>query len=132
MTVRSDLDDIVFGIRDMYEAFLTADRQRFDQHLAPGTTTWETHFPRMYSRAELDAYRDARTSAERPVLDDIRVDVVRSTVWDDVAVVGYVLTTYAPDGGTTTSRVTDVLERIDGEWRIVHHHAEARDDREQP
>jgi len=121
-----EAEAIVEGIRDMYAAFLAGDRRRFDGHLAADATTWESHLPRLYDRAELDAYRDRRSPAETPVLDDLRVGVERVDVWGDVAVVRYVLTAVPPQGGAETTRVTDVLAHGGDGWRIVHHHAELR------
>ena len=118
---------VLGAIRDMYDAFIANDRARFDSHLDPRTTTWESHFPRMYSRAELDGFRDRRTAAERPVLAEMRVEPRRIEVWGDTAIAAYLLVMVPEAGGTQTTRITDVL-RHDGErWRIVHHHAQARD-----
>ena len=122
----SELDVVIDGIRDMYDAFLAGDRARFDTHLAAGTTTWESHLPHLYDRAELDAYRDGRAESERPALRDLRVDVRRAEIWGDVALVGYLLVAYPTDGSPEATRVTDVLRRGDTGWSIVHHHAEHR------
>lgn len=117
---------VLDAIRDMYDAFIANDRARFDSHLDAQTTTWESHFPRMYTRAELDGFRDRRTAAERPVLDEMRVEPRRIEVWGDTAIAAYLLVMVTPDGAAETTRITDVL-RLDGdEWRIVHHHAQAR------
>jgi len=121
----SEIETVVAGIRDMYDAFLAADRERFDSHLAADTTTWESHFPTMYTRQMLDEYRDRRTSAERPNLLELSVDVQRAEIWGDTALVAYLLTAVPHEGDVELSRVTEVMRRFDdGSWRIVHHHSE--------
>lgn len=116
-------NDPVAAIRDMYAAFQAGDRPGFDRHLAADTTTWESQFTRMLTRGELDRFRDARRAM--PTVQRLEVDVRRAEVWGDVALVGYVLTAQI-GGDVETTRVTDVLTRQDGDWRIVHHHAELR------
>ncbi len=117
-------DEVLAGIRDMYDAFLANDRSRFDSHLDGGCTTWENHFPHLMSRAELDDFRDRRTDAERPVLEVMEVAPLRVEAWGDSAFAAYHLVTRVPGGADVTTRITDVLARIEGDWRIVHHHAQ--------
>ena len=58
--------EIAAGIDDMYDAFLAGDQQRFDTHLDPDVTTWETHLPGpLRTRAELDEYRARRPAPVR-------------------------------------------------------------------
>ena len=40
-----EAERIAADIADMYDAFLAGDRDRFDSHLHPDVTTWETHLP---------------------------------------------------------------------------------------
>ena len=117
-------DAVLAGIRDMYAAFLDGDRARFDRHLDPTTTTWESHLPRLFDRAELDTYRDRRSRPDVTVA-DLRVEPQQVDVWDEVAVVRYLLLVTGSAGAEVeTTRVTDVLRRRPDGWRIVHHHAE--------
>ncbi|HEX5597561.1 MAG TPA: DUF4440 domain-containing protein [Micromonosporaceae bacterium] len=119
---------IAAALADMYAAFLAGDRQRFDRHLHPEVTTWETHLPGpLRTRAELDEYRDARDAAgiRPPSLVDLAATQLRVDVWQDTAVARYVLVAEPAGGGTPEqSRVTDVLRRVEGRWVIVHHHSE--------
>jgi ketosteroid isomerase-like protein len=122
-----DVDRIAAGIADMYDAFLAGDRERFDSHLHPEVTTWETHLPGpLRSRAELDAYREGRDAAgERPALDRLDATALRVDVWNDTAAARYVLVAVpAGSADAEQTRVTDVLRRDGGRWLIVHHHAE--------
>ena len=118
---------IAVGIADMYDAFRAGDRDRFDSHLHADVTTWETHLPGpLRTRAELDAYRDARDAAgHRPRLDRLAATDLRVDVWNDTAAARYVLVA-VPAGSAEVeeTRVTDVLRRDGGRWLIVHHHAE--------
>ncbi|MER7419513.1 nuclear transport factor 2 family protein [Micromonospora peucetia] len=123
----TDTAAIAAGIDDMYDAFLAGDTRRFDTHLHPEVTTWETHLPGpLRTRAELDAYRAQRDSAgARPALDRLAPEELRVDVWGDVAVARYVLVSVPAGGGQAQhSRVTDVMRRTDDGWRIAHHHAE--------
>ncbi len=121
-----DAQAIAAGIDDMYDAFLEADRRRFDGHLHAEVTTWETHLPGpLRTRAELDAYREDRDrSGARPALTRLSARDKRIDVWGETGVARYVLVAEPPDGPVQHSRVTDVLRRADGEWLIVHHHSE--------
>ncbi|GAA3120155.1 DUF4440 domain-containing protein [Streptosporangium carneum] len=123
---QADAEAISAGIDDMYDAFLRADRARFDGHLHAEVTTWESHLPGpLRTRAELDAYRDERDrSGARPALAGLSAWDKRIDVWGDTGVARYVLVAEPHDGPAEHSRVTDVLRRADGVWLIVHHHSE--------
>ncbi|MFC0528705.1 nuclear transport factor 2 family protein [Phytohabitans kaempferiae] len=125
--VGGDAELIAAGIADMYDAFLAGDRDRFDSHLHPEVTTWETHLPGpLRTRAELDAYRETRDAVgQRPRLDRLDATDLRVDVWNDTAAARYVLVAVpAGAGNAEQSRVTDVLRRDGDRWVIVHHHAE--------
>jgi len=128
-TTANAADEVMAGIRDMYDAYMTNDRVRFDSHLHAGTTTWESELPRLYTRAELDAFRDQRgDTGEREVVREIVVEPLRVDTWEDTAVAAYLLRVVMADGTAAgVTRVTDVLRREEGGWRIVHHHAQDRD-----
>jgi hypothetical protein len=122
-------DEVLAAIRDMYDAFVADDRGRFDSHLHGTTTTWESGMPAMYSRAELDRFRDERGHAgKRPVVSEMRVEPQRIDVWGDTAVIAYLLRITTEDADQAgLSRVTDVLRRDGDSWVIVHHHAQDRE-----
>jgi hypothetical protein len=118
-------EEILDGIRDMYDAFLMQDRARFDSHLGAEVTTWESHLPRMVTRPELDRYRDERPPSARPTLAELRVEPGRVDVTGDLAIARYPLIAVAQkQQAAEISRVTDVLRRTDAGWVIVHHQAE--------
>lgn len=126
---RTDEENIIAAIRDMYDAFIADDRERFDSHLHSETTTWESALPSMYTRAELDEFRDRRgTDGHRPVVHELQVDPRRVDVWGDTAIFAYVLRTVTADEENAgITRITDVLRRGNDQWQIVHHHAQDRD-----
>lgn len=125
--------EIAATIHDMYEAFLADDRERFDRHLAAEGTTWESHFEHLFTRRELDEYRDRRAAAgKRPVFAMMRADILQVDVWDDTALARYLLITGAASAEPDTMRVTEVLRRIEGRWRVVHHHGQLREQPEGP
>lgn len=126
MTTGDGAAAIAAAIDDMYQAFLAGDRARFDRHLHPEITVWETHLPGpLRSRAELDAYRDARDAAgRRPELAVLEARDKRIDVWGETGVARYLLVAEPPGGPAGHTRVTDVLRRTGDRWLIVHHHAE--------
>lgn len=116
-------------IESLYEAL--GDRHRFDRHLHPDITIWESDADRMLiGLNELDQLRDARARGnEATTQPSVRPEGVQTEVWDDTALARYALRATHPDGVATDHlfRVTDVLRRSEQGWRIVHHHAEAVD-----
>lgn len=121
---------IAGGIDDMYAAFLAGDRARFDAHLHPEVTTWESHLPGpLRERAELDEYRSRRDAAgQRPALARLEARRKRIDVWGDTGLARYELAAEPAGGGAAhLHRVTDVLRRAGDDWLIVHHHAERVD-----
>lgn len=120
-----DESSVLEGIADMYDAFQSGDRSRFDSHLDADVTAWESHLPRLVNRQELDDYRDNRTPEERPKLVELRVEPQRIETWGDHALASYELIAVASEGAEPeVSRVTDVLRRTETGWLIIHHHSE--------
>ena len=118
-------------IDDLYAAVLAGDRARFDRHLAPDVTIWESHVDTMmHGVDELTAYRDARDERDGPsMLVSLTADDKLVEVFDGVALARYRLVAGTGDADIEF-RVTDVLrdDGVDG-WRIVHHHSERQPDR---
>lgn len=115
-------------IERLYAAL--GDRERFDSHLDPQITIWESDADGMLvGLDELDRLRDERASrsVEDAQSPSVMPEELHVEVWDDTAMARYVLRATSPDDGVADSefRVTDVLRRGTGGWRIVHHHSEA-------
>jgi ketosteroid isomerase-like protein len=117
-------------IDDLYDAVLAGDRPRFDAHLVPDVTIWESHVPAlMRGVAELSAYRDVRDERDGPSsLSSLSADQKLVAVFDGTALARYRLVACSATVATAAIefRVTDVLRHDGAEWRIVHHHAERR------
>lgn len=111
---------------DLYASI--GDRRRFDAHLDPGITIWESDASGLLrGLAALDDLRDVRASRRNTVtLVELGPEELVADVWGATAVARYVLRARY-DGGRPDDvfRVTDVLRREADGWRIVHHHAEA-------
>jgi hypothetical protein len=121
--VRERDGEVADAVRAMYAAY--PDPGRFDAHLHPSITIWETDQPGprigLTDLQELRGRRAAEPGAARPTLsvEDLLVDR-----WGtDVAVARYVLRAGGA-GQDRAFRVTDVWDRGQT-WQIVHHHAEA-------
>jgi ketosteroid isomerase-like protein len=116
-------------IDDLYDAVLAGDRARFDRHLAPDVTIWESHVASlMHGLDELSAYRESRDERDgASSLAALTADDKLVAVFDGTALIRYrlVARSASAPNPTVEFRVTDVL-RFDGDdgWRIVHHHAE--------
>lgn len=115
-------------IKRLYAAL--GDRERFDSHLDPQITIWESDADRMLiGLDELDRLRDERASRSIEDVQSLSVtpEKLHVEVWDDTSMARYLLIARRPGSSTTDQRfrVTDVLRRRDGRWRIVHHHAES-------
>ncbi|MFD2354042.1 hypothetical protein ACFSTC_39320 [Nonomuraea ferruginea] len=86
--------DIAAAIDDMYAAFVAGDRARFDGHLHPDVTTWETHLPGPPC-APAPSWTPTATPgtapAARPVMDTLTARDKRIDVWGEVGVARYVL-----------------------------------------
>jgi hypothetical protein len=108
-------------VRQMYASY--GDPARFDRHLHPEITIWESDQPGpLIGLAELDLLRgrrDAGTPRPELLVEDLLVDR-----WHDVAAVARYVLRARMHGGDTTFRVTDVWDLAEGGWQIVHHHAE--------
>lgn len=112
------------AVRKLYAAL--GDPDRFDAHLHPDVTIWESDQPGgRIGLAELTRLRERRRPEQGAQLPELHVDDLLVDRWGEaVAVARYVLN--ADGGGRRQSfRVTDVWEAADGgRWQIVHHHAE--------
>jgi hypothetical protein len=109
-------------VKQMYASY--GDPARFDSHLHPEITIWESDQPgRLIGLAELDRLRGNRVAVTEPrpqlLVEDLLVDR-----WDDVAAVARYVLRARTASADTTFRVTDVCDLFEGGWRIVHHHAE--------
>ncbi len=109
---------------DMYDAFQQRDWERFNVHLDPAVTAWESHLPEMiYGQAQLDAYRASRPAP--PALSSFGAVGLEVESWGETALARYSLV--GVDAGTAVerrSRVTEVFRRNADRWVIVHRHSE--------
>lgn len=122
MRTRETDGEVADAVRAMYAAY--PDAARFDEHLHPSITIWESDQPGpRIGLAELTALRQRRSPGgdqprPRLTVEDLLIDRWGQTA----AVVRYVLRATGV-GAQRTFRVTDVWDFAE-RWRIVHHHAE--------
>lgn len=117
-------DQIQHELDDMYDAFQHRDWDRFNIHLDPAITAWESHLPAMIrGQGELDAHRESRPAPA--VLSSFGAVDLDVDSWDDTAVARYSLIGVdATSGAERRSRVTEVFRRNETRWVIVHRHSE--------
>lgn len=113
-------------IRGIFEAFAAGDVHKIEDALADECTVWDVFTPGLIKgREDLDRFHsaDQEQKLARGAL-TWKLGEPLVDVWDDTAIARYVLDfAYAPPRPTGgTIRITDVLRRFDGRWRIVHHH----------
>lgn len=126
ISTNADSRAIATLVRGIYEAFASGNVGVIEDALAEDCTVWDVFTPQLIrGREERERFHadDQRQKSSRGALtwslDEPLVDV-----WGDTAVARYVLefAYAAPRAVGGTIRITDVLRRRDGRWRIVHHH----------
>jgi hypothetical protein len=120
---------IVDALNDMYAAFLAADWDRFNKHVDPNLTAWESHLPNMiHGQDQLDSYRHNRPTPKK--LGYLTASQHIFDTWDSTTLVRYILTGASesdPDE-VRRSRVTEVFRWNGDSWRIAHRHSERMSD----
>jgi uncharacterized protein (TIGR02246 family) len=122
----SDSRAIASLIRGIYEAFAGGNIGAIESALADDCTVWDVFTPQLIKgREQRERFHEAdqRQKSSRGAL-TWRLDEPLIDVWGDTAIARYVLEfAYAPPRVVEgTIRITDVLRKRDGRWRIVHHH----------
>ncbi len=117
---------IIDNLKSMYKAFEDADREKFDLYLDESVTTWESPLPELLlNKLELDRYRDKRdASGSRPMEVSLTISEEVVTVMEKVGIARYIFTVRVPNTQPVLNRVTDVLSKSSGGWKIIHHHCE--------
>lgn len=120
---RRQIAELIGGV---YRAFADGQVHRIEEALAPECTVWDVFTPELIhgreERARFHAADQAQMRARGPLRWSLGEPLI--DVWGDTAVARYVLEfEYLPPRPTAGRvRITDVLRRRDGGWRIVHHH----------
>lgn len=115
------------ALADMYAAWMDRDWDRFNTHLDPQVTAWESHLPEMIRGLDdLGRYRAER--GEPPAMKSFSADICDVDVWGETAVVRYLLVGEPLQESTPrrVARVTEVFRWNGSDWLIVRRHAEAR------
>ena len=126
MNQQSRQQEIWALIRGVFAAFEGRDVQGMEDVLHDDCTLWDLFEPELISgKAEREAFheRDKAQSMARGRL-SISIDPLKLDVYGEAAVARYWLRfDYEPPNATAGRvRITDVLLRGPGGWRIVHHH----------
>lgn len=124
MEAQDQHEQIEAHVRALYVAFLDQDRARFDARLDPEVTVWESHFSHLFTKAELDKFRDDRGVVDTSQYDSLDVEMQQIDVMGDISVARYLMKIVVDSIPVEVFRVTDVLRRVDGNWLIIHHHSE--------
>lgn len=121
-----DVAAIAGAIRTMYAAFARHDPAAIEDVLHPDCTVWDVFTPQLIRGREQREAFHAADQAQMRARGELSFSLTEPLVdvWDDTAVARYTLTfSYAPPNATAgVVRISDVLRRQAGRWRIVHHH----------
>ena len=119
-------DEVEQVIRGMYRAFTEHRPKDIEAALHEDCTVWDVFTPQLIrGREERDRFHEAdqaQSQARGPLT--LSVDTPVISVWGDLAVARYCLDfRYEPPNAVAGRvRITSVLRREAGTWRIVHHH----------
>ncbi len=121
-----DATAIATAIRTMYAAFAGHDPATIEDVLHPDCTVWDVFTPELIRGREERAAFHAADQAQMRARGELSLALADPLVdvWDDTAVARYTLRfSYQPPNPTAgVVRISDVLRREAGRWRIVHHH----------
>jgi uncharacterized protein (TIGR02246 family) len=126
ISAATDSRAIAALIRGIYEAFADGNVGAIESALADDCTVWDVFTPELIKgREERERFHaaDQEQKSRRGPL-TWRLDEPLVDVWGETAIARYVLHfAYAPPRPVEgTIRITDVLRKREGRWRIVHHH----------
>lgn len=113
-------------VRAMFEAFANHSEDGVESAVDPDCTIWDVFLPGLIQgQAERDAFHKAareQAMARGPLKQ--RVEILKTDVWGDFAVVRYLVPfEYAPPNPVSgVARVSSVMRRNDQGWRVVHQH----------
>lgn len=125
MTARTRETDgaVADAVRAMYAAY--PDSARFDEHLHPDITIWESDQPGPWiGLDQLTALRGRRVPEDDAPRPTLAVEELLVDRWGETAAVARYVLHATGAGPESQFRVTDVWHCAE-RWQIVHHHAEA-------
>ncbi len=126
MSTKTSEQEIEQLIHGMYRAFTEHRPKDIEAALHEDCTIWDVFTPQLIrGRAERDRFHEAdqaQSQARGPLT--LSVDEPLVSAWGDAAVARYYLDfRYEPPNAVQGRvRITSVLRREGGTWRIVHHH----------
>jgi ketosteroid isomerase-like protein len=121
--VRTEIAAIIRGI---FEAFANHQSDTIEHTMHPDATVWDVFTPQLIrgtaERAKFHADDQKQMQARGALTWSLESPAV--SLWGDTAIACYYLDfEYKPPNATSGRvRITDVFRRLDGAWRIVHHH----------
>ena len=126
MTFTPEHREAAWVVQDIYNAFKEGDPARIESHQVPECTVWDAFVPPLIhgvdERKEFHK-NDQNLAAQRGAL-TVSVEPLHVEIAGDVAVVLSMMAfEYQPPNPIKRRvRLTSVLKRIDGAWRMFHHH----------
>jgi len=119
-------------IEGVYEAYRTLQPEKIEAVQLPEYSVWDGTLPQLFkSRAEVKAFHikdQENTKARGPFsfeIKPLKIDVV-----GDFAVVlcRMQFEWQAPNAWAGGMRITDVMRKVNGQWKMFHHHESVEPD----
>lgn len=113
-------------IEGVYEAYRTLRPEKIEAVQLPEYSVWDGTLPQLFkNRAEVKAFHakdQENTKARGPFsfkIEPLKIDIV-----GDFAVVlsGMDFEWQPPNAWSGRMRITDVMRKVSGEWKMFHHH----------
>ncbi|MDX2221120.1 MAG: nuclear transport factor 2 family protein [Rhodospirillaceae bacterium] len=122
-SVAREVGAIIHGI---FKAFQDHAPGGIEDHMAADATVWDVFTPHLIrGRAERDKFHadDQAQMQARGAL-TMTIDGMVVDAWDDTALARFYLNFkyQPPNPAEGRVRITDVFRRVNGTWKIVHHH----------
>lgn len=113
-------------IEGVYEAYRTLQPEKIEAVQLPEYSVWDGTLPQLFkSRAEVKAFHkkdQENTKARGPFsfqITPLKIDIVG----DFAVVLSRMLFDWQPPNAWSGGmRITDVMRKVDGEWKMFHHH----------
>ncbi len=125
-TSQAERNEIMSVVNSVFESFEAGDILGIEKTLAEDSSVWDVFTPQLVigreGRREFHEADKAQSTARGKLTWNSRF--VRVDVWGDTALACYYLDFEykEPNAMIASVRITDLLRRIDGAWKIMHHH----------
>ena len=126
ITQEDNIKEIKNIIHGIFNSFENHDPDGIERHMHPESTVWDVFTPQLIcgskERDEFHAGDQEQMQSRGKLSMSIKDPIV--DIWGETAVARYYLeySYTAPNPASGNVRITDVFQKINGKWLIMHHH----------